>query len=94
MGAGISASPPKWGVWIKVPRREQLGRAQAPGQRTEEQKHFLKLNVGREGEPDLRQGEDEGRMDALQHLGLEFLPEAVVITHMAGVDPEPGGLGG
>ena len=88
------ASPPNVGVWIKVTRREQLGRAQAPGQRTEEQKHFLKLDVGREGEPNLRQGEDEGRMDALQHLGLEFLPEAVVITHMAGVDPEPGGLRG
>ena len=86
--------PAQVGVWIKVTRREQLGRAQAPGQRTEEQKHFLKLDVGREGEPDLRQGEDESRMDALQHLGLEFLPEAVVITHMAGVDPKPGGLGG
>jgi hypothetical protein len=50
--------------------------------------------VGREGESNLRQGEDEGRMDALQHLGFQFLPEAVVITDMAGVDPEPGGLRG
>ena len=74
--------------------RMELDRAQAPGQRTEEQKHFLKLDVGREGEPNLRQGEDEGRMDALQHLGLQFLPEAVVITHMAGVDAESGGLRG
>src|SRR5665213_441827 len=86
--------PAQWGIWIKVTRREQLGRPQASGQRTEEQKHFLKLNVGREGEPNLRQGEDEGRLDALQHLGLEFLPEAVVITDMAGVDPDPGGLRG
>ena len=82
------------GVWIKVPRREQLDWAQASSQRTEEQKHFFKLDVGREGEPNLGQGEDEGRMDALQHLGLQFLPEAVVITHMAGVNPETGGLGG
>jgi len=86
--------PAQWGVWIKVTRREQLDRAQASGQRTEEQKHFLKLDVGREGEPNLRQGEDEGRLDALQHLGLEFLPEAVVITDMAGVDPKASGLGG
>jgi len=86
--------PAQCGVWIKVTRREQLDRAQASSQRTEEQKHFLKLDVRREGEPGLRQGEDEGGMDALQHLGFQFLPEAMVITDMAGVDPKPGGLGG
>jgi len=94
MGAGILGQAAQLGVWINVTCREQLNGAQAPGQRTEEQKHLLKLNVGREGEPDLRQGKDEGCMDALQHLGLEFLPEAVVITHMAGVDAESGGLRG
>jgi len=42
-----------------------------------------------EGEPNLRQGEDEVRLDALQHLGLEFLPEAVVKRTWRALIPIP-----
>jgi len=70
------------------------GPGPGPGPANRGTETLSQAEYGVRGRTQSGQGEDEGRMDALQHLGLEFLPEAVVITHMAGVDPEHGGLGG
>ena len=72
-------------IRIEVARRKQLHRAQAAGQRAEEQKHLFQLNVGRQREADLRQAEDQRRVDPLKRLGLDVLPKLVVVAKVARV---------